>query len=55
MKKTMKTKLAKVFAALSIVSLLASLSPSAIAAQSDNTSEIRAAARNATTGATMRR
>lgn len=45
----MKTKLAKVFAALSIVSLLASLSPSAIAAQSDNTSEIRAAARNATT------
>ena len=45
----MKTKLAKVFAALSIVSLLASLSPFAIAAQSDDIPEIRAAAQNATT------
>lgn len=45
----MKTKLGKVFAALSIVGLLASLSPSAIAAQSDDTPEIRAAAQNATT------
>ena len=51
----MKTKLGKVFAALSIVGLLASLSPSAFAAQSDDASEtsetsaIRAAAQNATT------
>ena len=51
----MKTKLAKVFAALSIVGLLASLSSSAFAAQSDDVSEtseaseIRAAAQNATT------
>lgn len=45
----MKTKLAKVFVALLIVSLLASLSPSAIAAQSDDIPEIRAAAQDATT------
>ena len=48
----MQTKLAKVFAALSIVGLLASLNPSAFAAQSDDTSEtskIHAAAQNATT------
>ena len=51
----MKTKPGKVFAALSIVGLLASLSPSAFAAQSDDASvtseasEIRAAGQNATT------
>ncbi|MDQ3187132.1 MAG: hypothetical protein M3Q16_11915 [Pseudomonadota bacterium] len=45
----MKTKLGKLFAALSMVGLLASLSPAATAAQPVDTPEIRAAAQNATT------
>jgi predicted ribosome quality control (RQC) complex YloA/Tae2 family protein len=45
----MKTKLGKLFAALSMVGLLASLSPSVTAAQPVDTPEIRAAAQNATT------
>lgn len=45
----MKTKLGDIFAALSIVGLLASLTPSASAAQSNGSPEILAAAQNATT------
>ena len=45
----MKTKLGNIFAVLSMVGLLASLSPSATAAQPVDTPEIRAAAQNATT------
>ncbi|KIO48329.1 hypothetical protein [Nitrosospira sp. NpAV] len=45
----MKTKLENIFAALSIVGLLVSLSPSAIAARSADNPEILAAAQNATT------
>lgn len=45
----MKTQSGNIFAALSIVCLLASLSPSVTAAQSVDTPEIRAAAQNATT------
>ena len=43
----MKTKLGKLFAALSMVGLLASLNPSVTAAQPVDTPEIRAAAQNA--------
>ncbi|MDQ3185030.1 MAG: hypothetical protein M3Q16_00895 [Pseudomonadota bacterium] len=45
----MKTKFGKFFAALSMVGLLASLSPSATAAQPVDTPEIRAAAQKAVT------
>ncbi|MEO7560043.1 MAG: hypothetical protein ABIT23_07300 [Nitrosospira sp.] len=45
----MKTKSGNIFAVLSMVGLLASLSPSVIAAQPVDTPEIRAAAQNATT------
>ena len=45
----MKTKLGNIFAVLSMVGLLASLNPSATAAQPVDTPEIRAAAQNATT------
>ena len=45
----MKTKFGKFFAALSMVGLLASLSPSVIAGQPVNTPEIRAAAEKAVT------
>ncbi len=45
----MKTKLGNIFAVLSMVGLLASLSPSATAVQPVDTPEIRAAAQNATT------
>ncbi|MBA2657967.1 MAG: hypothetical protein H0U72_00005 [Nitrosospira sp.] len=45
----MKTKFGKFFAALSMAGLLASLNPSATAAQPVDTPEIRAAAQKATT------
>ena len=45
----MKTKFGKFFAALSMVGLMASLSPSVIAGQPVNTPEIRAAAEKAVT------